>query len=125
MHNDEQNNGRDRQGRFARGSAPAGPGRRRGPCKRTKLRDAMLASLERYPKGFKGFLDELRDNQPIEFLKVYAKLQPREAHATVESKRLVLNIVEVSPDRMAANALAYQSGTTCRDMPQLPVDGDE
>lgn len=113
MHNDEQSNGRDQQGRFARGSAPAGPGRRRGPCKRTKLRDAMLASLERYPKGFKGFLDQLRDSQPVEFLKVYARLQPREHKVETESRRLVFNIVQAVPPANHAT------------LPQLPVDGDE
>ena len=95
MHNDGANNGdltaaRDRQGRFV---CFRGPGRPRGSRNRNaRFRTALYDCLERSPDGFDELVRRIMDEHPLELLKLFVRLLPRERCVDgPEPRQVVLN----------------------------------
>ncbi len=81
MHEHGENNGeitgRDRYGRFD-GSRP-GPGRPRGSRNKSTLMLAAINELaDRSPDAIEGALDRMVQQRPLDLIKLWVRLQPRE-----------------------------------------------
>lgn len=81
MHEHGENNGeitgRDRYGRFD-GSRP-GPGRPRGSRnKSTVILGAITDCMDDKPDDVRAILDRMMQQRPLDFIKLWVKLQPRE-----------------------------------------------
>lgn len=63
---------------------------------RVKAVNAILEAIKRGDGGLDAFLDDLRINHPLDLFNAWVKLQPRETHTTVESRKLVVNIMQTA-----------------------------
>ncbi len=76
------------------------------------LRNELYRFVEESPGGMKAFLAKVFQEQPVEYLRLMVKLEPRERFVHQESKRLVLNFVQAIPPRTTTLPTCESAGST-------------